>query len=208
MRLRRELLAERVAARKDSLTGLLNRRGFEEFGTAMLADPARRPFVLVLVDLEKFKQVNETLGEVLSDEVLLAFGRRFADYSKGRVVARLGGSRFAALLTSTIANDGRHYPHARDLERILAEPIWVAGYLVRVNASAGMANVDETTGLTEAVRRAEAIMRRNARAQAALAAKVAEQRLLGIGEGGGTKRHLTTTPVYYRSRVIARHYRR
>src|SRR5688500_16821758 len=55
-RLNGELVAERVVARKDTLTGLFNRSGFFEFGTAMLTEPNRRPFVFILVEIEHFKR--------------------------------------------------------------------------------------------------------------------------------------------------------
>ncbi len=202
-RLGDELVAERVVARKDTLTGLLNRSGFFEFGSALLADPQRRPLVFILVEIEHFKRMNETLGNLAVDQITSALGRRLSDYTPGGVVGRIGDHTLAALVSSSIAANGTHYPHMRDLSRILGEPVWVAGYLVRITTSVGMANVDESMNLRHALQRAEVALRRATRSQAILAGHHA-----AAGQDHHTKGRVVLGPVYYRSRVVARHYRR
>ena len=89
------------SARRDSLTGLLNRRGFEERLDAELARATRaeRPLALILGDVDHFKAVNDQLGHPAGDAVLLrvagvleGVGRR------GDTVARLGGEEFVFIV--------------------------------------------------------------------------------------------------------------
>jgi len=157
--LRRKVLAERIAARQDSLTGLLNRRAFYELGSMVLADPARRPLAAVMVDVDDFRRINETHGQIVGDEVLVAMGRRFADYAGGQLVARLGGDEFVALMSAGTAGHEPH-PDAAALSQLFATPVWVCGQVVRVSATVGIAPVDNATDLSRALRRAEAVLRR------------------------------------------------
>jgi diguanylate cyclase (GGDEF)-like protein len=157
--LRRKVLVERIAARQDSLTGLLNRRAFYEFGAALLADPARRPLVAVMVDIDDFHRINEVHGQIFGDEVLVAVGRRFADYASGQLVARLGGDEFVALLTASGTGAEQH-PDAGRLSQLLATPVWVCGQVVEVSVTVGVATVDNAADLSRALRRAEVAVRR------------------------------------------------
>jgi len=98
-RLRRE-------ASTDSLTGLYNRRLFEEHLAREMARSQRHghPLTLILLDLHNFKRVNDTYGHVIGDEVLNVLARsltkstRVSDYA-----CRLGGDEFALLLTQSQA---------------------------------------------------------------------------------------------------------
>lgn len=92
---------EALLARQDTLTGLPNRRAFHEQGQAALSLAHRQqtPFSVVFVDLDKFKQVNDSLGHATGDALL----RLVADILRSRirtsdVVGRLGGDEFALLL--------------------------------------------------------------------------------------------------------------
>lgn len=212
--LRRKVLAERIAARQDSLTGLLNRRAFHELGAVVLADPARRPLAAVMLDIDGFARTNEKYGQIIGDEVLVAIGRRLADYAGGNLVARLGGDEFVALFTSSTAR-GTPYPDADEISRLLGTPIWVSGQLVRVTVSVGVAAVDRTADLGRALRRAEAVMRRakilqrrSARAHSFPTVRLAEQPALATQEVHAGVGHPATGPVYCRSRVVAKRRRR
>ncbi len=91
----------RELGRRDELTGLLNRRGFNELLTAALADPSQAPVSLVLLDLDDFKSVNDEHGHLCGDDVLAEVAGVLRDSVGGRgQVCRLGGDEFAVILTS------------------------------------------------------------------------------------------------------------
>jgi len=91
-------------ATTDPLTQLLNRRGFDEELARVLAVTARRQTphagMLVLVDLDDFKQINDSYGHAAGDACLIHVADRLrATVRKSDAVARLGGDEFAVLLT-------------------------------------------------------------------------------------------------------------
>ena len=102
------LRRERRAAVTDSLTGLLNRRGFderlrEEIGRATRA---KRPLALVLADCDELKRVNDGAGHEAGDRVLEAFAAILRDQKRLTDIAgRLGGDEFALLLPETGADE-------------------------------------------------------------------------------------------------------
>jgi len=102
--LRRQLLREQRMSRNDMLTGISNRRGFQEFAQAEIARARRsgRPLTVVYIDLDNFKSVNDRLGHETGDDLL----RVVADNLRNNfritdTVARLGGDEFVLLLPET-----------------------------------------------------------------------------------------------------------
>lgn len=83
----------------DPLTGVLNRRGFEESAHRLLDDARGRPISLILVDIDHFKTINDTFGHPAGDAVLKAFGHLLQNAMRQvDVCGRLGGEEFAFLL--------------------------------------------------------------------------------------------------------------
>ncbi|HVB70173.1 MAG TPA: EAL domain-containing protein [Acidimicrobiales bacterium] len=128
-----------VDARTDNVTGLSNRRAFLEDGEAKLAN--LRPdeqLALVLVDLDGFKEVNDSLGHAHGDELLKIVGRRFAKKIGLRgSMSRIGGDEFACTLLFEQQTDPVAF--AKELARALSDPVSVDRTKVRVSASIGVA---------------------------------------------------------------------
>jgi diguanylate cyclase (GGDEF)-like protein len=94
------------AARTDRLTGLVNRRGFDERLELELERSRRtaQPVALVLADIDHFKEINDRFGHPAGDAVLIAVGRTAQDtMRKVDTMARLGGDEFALILPATEA---------------------------------------------------------------------------------------------------------
>ncbi len=180
--LRDELRAERHAACHDPLTGLPNRRAFFQLGAESITDPLRQPFVVIVVDLDDFKQVNDAYGHAAGDEVLITVGRRFADHADGGLVARLGGDEFVGLLAGPALDERWQRLVTCRLAERLAAPMLIGGRTMVVTASVGLAPVRLGADLAEAVCHADAAMycaKARSRAEAGIA------RLGGGFEGSG-----------------------
>lgn len=95
--LRCKLEEARDNARKDPLTGLPNRRAFEEAYAAQAA--AGSDICMAVCDVDHFKSVNDRFGHVVGDRVLKALGEALSDTCKGHLVARYGGEEFVVLFT-------------------------------------------------------------------------------------------------------------
>lgn len=104
VQLREELAATRREAMTDSLTGLANRKSFDEALIA-LASQAREesdPLSLVLCDIDHFKRFNDNFGHQIGDQVLKLVGATLNEGTKGAdIAARYGGEEFALILPKT-----------------------------------------------------------------------------------------------------------
>ncbi len=149
-------------ARTDDLTGLPNRRGFGELlNTAMSAGPAKDPpvrFALALMDLDGFKDINDTLGHHAGDALLREVGLRLRSSLPPEVLmARLGGDEFAA--ACPIPTDGGADQLGKRLVQLLDEPVELEGLSVRVRASCGVAVApDDGSNQGELLRAADVAM--------------------------------------------------
>jgi diguanylate cyclase (GGDEF)-like protein len=98
-RLARMADQRRLAAATDELTGLPNRRALYAEGQQRLVEPLRQRQALLMLDLDKFKEVNDSLGHRAGDQLLVQVGSRLGQHLRaGDVLARLGGDEFAVLL--------------------------------------------------------------------------------------------------------------
>jgi diguanylate cyclase (GGDEF)-like protein len=142
---RRHLRVRRAAereARRDSLTGLPNRRMFLELAGTALGEAWTygRKCSVLFIDLDGFKPVNDTFGHATGDALLVAVGMRLHQCAPGNaLVARLGGDEFAILLTRTEANEGGPMTAAKQILAGLRQPFDVAGNKLSIDASIGIA---------------------------------------------------------------------
>ena len=122
----------RREARTDELTGLPNRRALFAIIGRSLADQV--PLALLLIDLDRFKEVNDTLGHAAGDRLLVEIADRLRSVG-GRGVARLGGDEFAIVLDTTETDPLTHAAAVRDL---MGAPVTLDGCRVAVDASIGI----------------------------------------------------------------------
>lgn len=129
-------------AKFDRLTGLANRYLFKETLGKAIARAQRQGFwvALLMIDLDRFKEVNDTLGHDAGDALLRAVGSRLArSVREGDTVARLGGDEFAILIeTQPDGGDGVGAV-ARKVLAKLGLPYTLAGHEVYVTPSIGIA---------------------------------------------------------------------
>jgi diguanylate cyclase (GGDEF)-like protein len=95
----RRLALTFAEARRDALTGLLNRRAFDEHLEQMLAEAGETPVTVALLDVDGFKAVNDTGGHAVGDEVLATLARIFMRTVRANEhVFRIGGDEFAVVI--------------------------------------------------------------------------------------------------------------
>jgi len=155
-RLREHEIRLRHQANFDGLTGLANRTHFHDQVAHALATPSARVSVL-LVDLDGFKAVNDTMGHAAGDALLMAVADRLRTAIRaGDLAARLGGDEFAVLLPDCTAPEA-----SRTAERILAAlsvPEQIDGIPVRAAASIGVAAATPGSDVTSLLRDADVAM--------------------------------------------------
>src|SRR5262245_42763245 len=128
---------------QDSLTGLYNRAVFVE-GLGRILDGCRRRgqstgFAVLYLDLDRFKIVNDSLGHMVGDELLVAASRRLESCLRhGDALARLGGDEFAILLNN-LTDEGQANAIAGRIQDALSAPFSIAGREVFTSASIGIA---------------------------------------------------------------------
>ena len=160
----RKLLQEQLAKQAfyDSLTGLANRALFQDRAEHALARLARRGsgLAVLLLDLDGFKLINDSLGHQVGDEVLVTVAKRILKSSRtSDTVARLGGDEFVILLEED-ANESTAASVARRILGILREPFLCQGREVSLGGSIGIAFTSGTdaTSTDELLRDADAAM--------------------------------------------------
>ncbi|GFE60295.1 GGDEF domain-containing protein [Geobacter sp. AOG2] len=125
-------------AMRDGLTGLFNRWIFDETLAQQVASPDKHPVSLLLLDLDNFKQVNDTYGHQAGDQVLKAFARILKESCRGHdVVARFGGEEFAIILTRTKTVTA-HAIAQRIRDRLAKQVFTFDGRPVQATASIGL----------------------------------------------------------------------
>jgi len=147
-----------LAATTDELTGLPNRRALYAEAHTRLAEPRHRSQALLMLDLDKFKEVNDSLGHRAGDQLLVQVGARLRENLRGDdVLARLGGDEFAVLL-----DDAGHDEAVNAAARLCAavgEPFFVEGISLHSSVSIGIAlSPDDGLDLSALLRKADIAM--------------------------------------------------
>lgn len=139
----RALADTRRQATTDDLTGLANRRFFYEHLTEALSEPAPGDsLVLLLVDLDRFKEVNDALGHHVGDQLLAQIGPRLGKVLRGGdLIGRLGGDEFAVLLRG--ADAAFAIAVAERITAAFEEAFHLDGASLHVDASVGIALAPE-----------------------------------------------------------------
>jgi diguanylate cyclase (GGDEF)-like protein len=126
---------------RDSLTGLPNRFAFNEKVEAVLEDPAFLPgsHAVLVLDMTRFSRVNECVGALAGDELLITFARRlFSALRAGDVLARTGGDEFGILMRLD-RGARRRAPGAERIKAVLAAPFRLSELEIRVDCAIGCA---------------------------------------------------------------------
>ena len=135
----RVLAESKREARTDELTGLPNRRFFFERLAACLAAAETSTVAVLMIDLDRFKEINDSLGHHVGDDVLRELGPRLTVAAgDAGTVARLGGDEFGLVLTSPVDAPAA-IEVAERVREALRLPFQVEGMSFRVDASIGIA---------------------------------------------------------------------
>ena len=149
-------------AQHDPLTGLANRTLFREI-IAHAVETCRRDnshLTILFIDLDGFKQVNDTHGHEIGDKLLVAFAERLRSAARSAdVVARVGGDEFAVMLEGADADTGASV--AFKLRELLSQPYPLDGLTIEVRASIGSATFPQSgANASELLKRADEAMYR------------------------------------------------
>jgi len=122
----------------DNLTNLGNRPAFIRNLDERFARDSASPICLLLVDIDNFKRINDSLGHQTGDKLLISLARRLRNsLANGGSLARFASNEFAVLLDDTSLEDGQGVAH--QLLRTLDKPMFVDNQLINVTASVGLA---------------------------------------------------------------------
>jgi diguanylate cyclase (GGDEF)-like protein len=156
--LRDSLDREQLRARTDELTGLHNRRYFFELAERECSVARRhgRPLSVVMIDIDHFKQINDTFGHQAGDEVLTRVAQIVAAPRRtGDIVARYGGEEFMLMLPETTAESALGVAEHVRLT-VAADGVDTPAGLAKFTISAGVAALDaDTQTLEQLIRQAD-----------------------------------------------------
>jgi len=155
--LRRQAEAYSRQAREDALTGLPNRRRFEETLDRDLALARRgaHPLCLALLDIDHFKRINDSYSHSVGDQVLREVGQLLESQCRGSdLVARLGGEEFALLMPHTRLEEAR-VACQRLQQRFRAHRPWAGREELQVTVSVGLVALRPDEGREALYRRAD-----------------------------------------------------
>jgi diguanylate cyclase (GGDEF)-like protein len=150
------------AALYDSLTGLPNRKHFGDILRKLIEKYKEDPsaaFQVLFLDIQKFKNINDSLGHTLGDKVLMIAAKRFVRMLNSEdMVARIGGDEFAVILKD-LATAGKAQKVARRILDSISQPFSLSGNRISIGVNIGIAPCDtEYTTPEEILRDADIAM--------------------------------------------------
>ncbi len=166
----------RNASEQDPMTGLLNRRGFEQ--TARGHGRKASSAAVIICDIDHFKKINDSFGHATGDRVIIEFSRELAKFQTQKIhIARFGGEEFVLLVEDAYEKDAAQLA---DLlrERLASRPWDDIGLDQQVTASFGIAQIDrDGSSIDVAIERADKALylaKLNGRNRIALASQIDE----------------------------------
>ncbi len=129
-------------AYRDNLTGLANRHYFIGALEERLESSGDRPLSLLLVDIDNFKRINDSLGHQTGDKLLVSLARRLRScLGDGATLARFASNEFAVLLDDTAVEKGESI--AAQVLHMLDKPLFVDNQLINITGSIGLASAPQ-----------------------------------------------------------------
>lgn len=149
----------RLLAERDELSGLHNRRYFYERLEQRLTQHPDEAHAVLLTDLDGFKEINDTHGHLVGDELLKAAAEAFSNISvqENATIARLGGDEFAILVAGSDVKARAERIAQLLLERV-CQPFYMAGQAAHIGVSIGIASTQDGISASEILRRADVAM--------------------------------------------------
>ena len=147
-------VALKRAAERDRLTGLYNRASFDRKLAEAMQQVEREPVTIALLDLDGFKDVNDTLGHLVGDRVLEMIASQLQLRASGVFLARWGGDEFALLFPSRMSL-AEVVRYLEDLVAELGEMPPLGTAMLRIGATCGVARMDTAASSEEIMRRAD-----------------------------------------------------
>ncbi len=158
-----ELLKKKIEelqkkAEIDPLTGLLNRRAFDEKINEITKNKEFYPISLIFVDIDDFKHINDTHGHIIGDEVLRFIAKKLKDNSKNQdIIARFGGEEFILLLPNTSLENAVKF--AERLKDIISSKVLILKnsrkQIGKITASFGVSQYKENEPISDFIDRAD-----------------------------------------------------